>query len=302
MSNRVMNACRPAQMPPTPKNVLMHIADRAHDDGLAWPSIPGICEATCFGRTAVIEALKWLERAGFVSIEKATGRNNRIAVNLVAVAAHVSEAEQQRARPARAVCPPPVREADPSGRRTSAAAGPVREADPTRPGGGPPPVREADLPVREADPNHQEPSEQPSITQEGAVAPLSPTPSATAARDIPPCPVKELVAMFKAKVPELPKPRYELWKDSKGADAMRQRWKWLLDPETKREDGSRYAETREQAIEWFGKFFDVVASSDFLTGRSGDWGNCDLAWLMKRESFMKVVQGNYDNKPQRVAA
>lgn len=97
-------------------------------------------------------------------------------------------------------------------------------------------------------------------------------------------------------MPELPKPRFELWKDSAGAEAMRQRWKWLLSPDTTREDGSRYATDRGEAIEWFDRFFAAVSESDFLTGRSGGWGKCDLAWLMKRENFMKVVQGNYANK------
>lgn len=144
---------------------------------------------------------------------------------------------------------------------------------------------------------------------QGAIAPLVPASPAPAPEDleghadaIPPCPVKKLVAMFTAKVPELPKPRYEMWKESAGADAMRQRWKWLLNPETKRDDGSRYAESADQGLEWFGKFFDVVAGSDFLTGRSGDWAKCSLEWLMKRENFMKVVQGNYDNRTQRIAA
>ena len=87
-----------------------------------------------------------------------------------------------------------------------------------------------------------------------------------------------------------------MWKDSKGADAMRQRWKWLLSADAKREDDSRYATTAADAIEWFGLFFDKVHQSDFLSGRNGAWKNCDLTWLMNRENFMKVVQGNYANE------
>lgn len=146
----------------------------------------------------------------------------------------------------------------------------------------------------------------------GANAPLSPAAPATVPANqlqlvhqpqiqplttIPPCPVKQLVERFIATCPTLPRPRIEMWQDSTGAQAMRQRWKWLLAPDTVREDGSRYATTAAQAIAWFTWFFESVAASDFLTGRSGGWGKCDLAWLMKRENFMKVVQGNYDNKP-----
>ena len=112
----------------------------------------------------------------------------------------------------------------------------------------------------------------------------------------PPCPVKQLVGMFVAKVPEMPKPRFEMWKDSAGAEAMRQRWKWLLSPDAVRDDNSRYATTAAEAVEWFGRFFDVVAASDFLTGRKDGRSKFDLSWLMKRENFLKVVQGNYSSE------
>lgn len=143
MSNAVMNACRPVRIPPTPKNVLMAIADRADDDGKAWPSLPGLCEATCFSRTAVIEAVRWLEQNGFVKVEKASGRNNRFQIDLQQVA----NQRAQHAVPAGAVgrtAPPPVRKADQYGSRTGTADEPVRQAYSTRPAGAPPPVRETD--------------------------------------------------------------------------------------------------------------------------------------------------------------
>ena len=117
---------------------------------------------------------------------------------------------------------------------------------------------------------------------------------------VPACPVRQLVGLYAAKCTSLPKPRFELWKDSQGAKDLRTRWRWLLSADAVREDGTRYAETPAQAIDWFGRFFDTVHASDFLTGRKGNWGKCDLSWLMKRENFMKVVQGNYDN--ERAAA
>jgi len=166
--------------------------------------------------------------------------------------------------------------------------------------------------------NHGIPSENPlkgdgegkreALNTKGATAPLPPAaPAATGSADhdllgndlgphsIPPCPVKQLVELFAARVPELPKPRIELWAQSKGADAMRARWKWLLSANAVREDGSRYATTAAEGVEWFGRFFDSVDESDFLTGRNGAWKKCDLGWLMSRENFMKVVQGNYSN-------
>ena len=113
---------------------------------------------------------------------------------------------------------------------------------------------------------------------------------------VPNCPHLKLIALFAEKVPELPRPKAELW-DGNDADAMRQRWKWVMT--ATREDGQRYATNELEGLDWFGRYFDRVADSDFLTGRDDAWPNCSLSWLMKRANFAKVVQGNYKN---RVAA
>lgn len=126
----VMGLCWPLIMPPTPKAVLISLADQSNDQGWCWPSLTGISVRTCFGRTAVIEALKWLEDNGYMTIEKTGGRTNRYAMNLTRLRQRELE---------------PVREADQSGSRTGPAG--ARE-----------PVRQADEPVRQADPNRKEPS------------------------------------------------------------------------------------------------------------------------------------------------
>ena len=123
-------------MSSTQKAVLMCIADHANDQGLAWPSIPGICEWTCLSRTAVIEAMKWLENQGCLTIEKVVGRNNRCTVN-------VSEAEESPSQPVRQTDP------HPSASRTGQEAEPVRQPDPPGAPDGPPPVRQTD-PTRPA--------------------------------------------------------------------------------------------------------------------------------------------------------
>lgn len=110
--------------------------------------------------------------------------------------------------------------------------------------------------------------------------------------DLPACPHLELIDLFGRLCPELPQPKPELW-EGKAADHMRARWKWVLT--AKRRNGERYATTREQALDWFSRFFGYVAKSDFLMGRSGDFA-CSLQWLMKSENFAKVVQGNYENR------
>ncbi len=142
--------------------------------------------------------------------------------------------------------------------------------------------------------------------QPGAGAPLSPakpvtTPKPAVAKPETPAdqatgvPLKQLVGLCAMTCPTLPKTRFELFRESAGGEAMRQRWKWLLSKEAVREDNTRYATTPAEAVAWFKAFFENVDRSDFLSGRSGTW-KADLGWLMKRENFMKVVQGNYVNK------
>lgn len=86
-----------------------------------------------------------------------------------------------------------------------------------------------------------------------------------------------------------------MWEDSAGAEAMRHRWKWLLTA-VRSTNNERYATNTAEGLDWFQRFFESVAASDFLTGRSGRWKNCDLSWLMKKDNFSKVVQGNYINR------
>lgn len=110
---------------------------------------------------------------------------------------------------------------------------------------------------------------------------------------VPPCPHTELIDLFGQHLPMLSQPKPELWSGKK-ADAMRARWKWVLT--AKKRSGQPYASSREEAIDFFDRFFAYVAKSDFLTGRDGKWPGCNLGWLMTEAKFSAVIEGNYDNK------
>lgn len=128
MSTSVMAACWPLQMPPTPKAVLISLADNANDQGDCWPSLARICERTCFGKTAVIQAIQWLEENGLLEADRANGRHTRYRV-VPSLNTPDLFASRTGARGG------PVREADPSARRSNLSAsrtGPVREADTNR--------------------------------------------------------------------------------------------------------------------------------------------------------------------------
>ncbi len=46
----------------------------------------------------------------------------------------------------------------------------------------------------------------------------------------------------------------------------------------------------------FTEFFRKIENSDFLTGRNGKWKS-SFDWVFKEENLIKILEGNYDNKP-----
>lgn len=128
-----MSVCWPLQMPPSPKAVLISLADNANDSGECWPSIAHICERTCLGKTAVINAIKWLEEAGVVLADRSNGRHSRYAIDLQALEQGVLFGNE------------PVRLPNRYAKQTGPSGGPNRSATRT-------------APVRQADTNRQEPS------------------------------------------------------------------------------------------------------------------------------------------------
>ena len=53
---------------------------------------------------------------------------------------------------------------------------------------------------------------------------------------------------------------------------------------------------KEYSVDDFETVFRKAESSDFLSGRSGKWTACSFDWLIKPSNFLKVIEGNYDNK------
>ncbi len=145
-------------------------------------------------------------------------------------------------------------------------------------------------------------AEAEAVRDEGAIAPSSsaapttlPLPGLSEVpKAIPNCPHRKLIAMFVDAAPDMPRPRVESWDGTK-ALAMQARWKFIL---TARRDGNgaRYATSEAEALQWFDRFFRKVGASDFLSGRGGARKSFNLAWLMKKENFDKVLENAYDNR------
>lgn len=114
---------------------------------------------------------------------------------------------------------------------------------------------------------------------------------------IPQCPHAEILKLFADKLPELPQPRRSLWAESKNAESLRSRWRWVMTSrhESGQRKGQRLAESSEEGVAWFGRFFEYVRTCPLLMGEKGEW-HADLGWLVRKSNFEKVIQGNYESE------
>ncbi len=91
------------------------------------------------------------------------------------------------------------------------------------------------------------------------------------------CPHEEIVDAYHENLPMMPP--VKTW-NSQRQKYLRTRWN---------EDLER------QDIEWWKAFFIYIASSDFLTGKTSDF-TANLEWIVKPANFIKILEGNYNNK------
>jgi hypothetical protein len=99
-----------------------------------------------------------------------------------------------------------------------------------------------------------------------------------------PCPAVELVEVFHAECPTLP--RVMSLSDARRKH-LTARWREV--------DADSRLTDQKDGIELFRAFFQRVNESDFLSGRNGKWPACNFDWLVAPSNFLKVWEGNYDN-------
>ena len=118
---------------------------------------------------------------------------------------------------------------------------------------------------------------------------------ASSSASLPDCPHESLIDLYAEHLPGLPQPRKSLWRKSKNAPRLKDRWRWVMTAchESGDRRGARIATTQEDGLAWFARFFAYVAESDWLTGKDGKW-SADLGWLVNTANFEKVMQGNYE--------
>lgn len=115
---------------------------------------------------------------------------------------------------------------------------------------------------------------------------------------VPPCPFGDLIDVYEASLPALATVRRSLFAKGANGKSMKARWRWVMTAKHERGDrqGERLATSAAEGREWFARYFDYVAESDFLSGRSGKFQACDLGWLVTAANFEKVLSGKYHHE------
>lgn len=121
------------------------------------------------------------------------------------------------------------------------------------------------------------PSQSESTDVDSSPEPAAPDSDDDDAPGAPRCPVKRIVALYHATLPELP-PVNEI--PDQTVRMIRQRWRSL--PE-------------RQTLDWWKGFFTYVRKCPFLMGEKTSF-TADLLWLVRPTNFAKVLNGNYENR------
>lgn len=109
-------------------------------------------------------------------------------------------------------------------------------------------------------------------------------PAPKSAKRNPPVPYQKIVDLYNAKcTPALAAARLT----DKRRNDIRKRWQEMQD--------FTGAQTEEETLAQFGKFFDRVSRSDFLKGLKTSF-KADFPWLMESERIEPVFAGRYDNR------
>jgi len=96
----------------------------------------------------------------------------------------------------------------------------------------------------------------------------------------PAAPISEIVELFNAKLPQLP--RCEVVNDARKR-TISARWREVV---------AEQKFNKDQGLEWFADFFDHVRGSKFLTGKVKDW-KADIDFIFTPTKFARIVEGAY---------
>jgi len=133
--------------------------------------------------------------------------------------------------------------------------------------------------------NNQEPI---TINQEPKI-PICPPDGEPADKKLPSCQHDAVIALYHKHLATLR--RVEVWNDVRKG-YLRQRWREVAEELSK----DKEIEVAD-VLTWFADFFEHIASSKFLTGKTSGKDarpfTADLEWILKPSNFAKIVEGKY---------
>ena len=130
----------------------------------------------------------------------------------------------------------------------------------------------------------------PSSSSSSSSSVVEPIGSVDKVDRLPACDYDAVVALYHEILPELPSVR--VMSDGR-RKVIQTRWRWILT--SKKIDGSRRAETAEQAVEWLRQFFTLARDNDFVMGRGwrdpkhANW-QADIEYLLSERGLKQVVE------------
>lgn len=106
---------------------------------------------------------------------------------------------------------------------------------------------------------------------------------------LPACPHNEIIDLWAEIMPDKPQPSKNMWQGTERARHLAARWKAGFTIKHERTGEPLYTDL-ETGIAWWGRFFRFLRKSEFLMG-DNRWFK--LAWVAKRENFVKIMEMDY---------
>jgi uncharacterized protein YdaU (DUF1376 family) len=129
--------------------------------------------------------------------------------------------------------------------------------------------------------------------RQGADAPLS---SSKKNDGVPPCPHAEILSLWKQHLPNLVQPKAGTWQGAR-RKALEARWAWSF-KNAVNDDGTKRVTSLCEGLAYFEKVFKYASNCPHLMGENDRGWTMSLDWLVKEANFYKVIEGNYEGKPQ----
>lgn len=253
------------------KLVLLALADRANDDGECWPGVASLAKKCSMGDRTVQMHIKALAEKGLIRSEsRRDGQRNKTNLYRIFIGNLPKKGGADSAlsdsHPAEFCISHPAESAP----KTSELQTSVER-------------HKGDLDEKRT----AKPEPAAAAAAKSSVEPAGPTVSLKTVSD-------QVVEVYhdvccRADDPN-PLPRIKLLTADR-RQTIRQRWMQVS------KELERYTASDIPAgLEWWRRFFMKVMRSDFLVR---EWGKVSLDWMLKQKNFIKIVEGNYDNKETR---